>query len=160
MATVALTVSTAGVVEQVMERIRRGNPAVMEQIATMMADEAERSIAAGVSPWGEAHPPLSPTTLRLREKGFGLPSGALAKSMRTTASGDEAMALVTGEASLYAGVRQFGNPANRLPNTDHGAPAPIPARPFLPIRGGGVDVPQATIDRYLELLRRAFVEGA
>jgi phage gpG-like protein len=44
-----------------------------------------------------------------------------------------------GPAAKYAAAQQFGNPRNRMFGK---APAPIPARPMLPLRPSGrVDLP-------------------
>jgi phage gpG-like protein len=50
---------------------------------------------------------------------------------------------------VYGAVHQFGNPANRYYNTPRGAPAPIPARPFLGLSVADREAILKVLTRYL-----------
>lgn len=70
---------------------------------------------------------------------------------------------VGGQARAYGHVHQFGNPDNRLPNRAGGARAPIPARPFFPLRLRGsrvhVDLPPELAEEVVETIRDALLGG-
>jgi phage gpG-like protein len=62
---------------------------------------------------------------------------------------------LTGPAAAYGAVHQLGNAKNKLPNRTGGASAPIPARPFLPLRNGAVALPDHVREEIVEIMRRA-----
>ena len=68
---------------------------------------------------------------------------ALANGIVSQTSGRSVRVTVSGPAKKYARVQQQGNPRNRLFGK---ALAPIPARPFMPIRAGRVDLPAVLRD--------------
>lgn len=96
----------------------------------------------------------------LRPLGVLRLTGKLMRSLTPGATATEATVRVNGDARLrtIARVHQFGNPRNRLPNNSRGRRAPIPARPFLPLRPGGkFDPPQNARARWVAILRRAYL---
>lgn len=105
---------------------------------------------------GPGWPQLSPVTVKkrgsahpiLQQSAGGLASGIIH-------GGDRNSAWVgAGRAFKYAAVHQFGNPQNRMYNTPRGNPAPIPARPFLPMTASG-DLTPAAHDEVMDIITRA-----
>lgn len=103
-----------------------------------------------MSPWGVKWKKLRPSTLRWRSRKGYAPgpilraSGWLRASIKRTSG--RADFVVSAEAS-YADVHQEGNPGNRMYGKGR---APVPARPFMPIRRGSVNLPQPWWDQVLE----------
>lgn len=150
-----------------------------ERLAEQLLSLVQERFKAQSDPWGSAWRPLSETSLELLARG-GLkarvkaarrgsaptryamrgspPSGGLGGRRLLQDTGRLLGSLHRPEGTskvltgvVYAAVHQFGNPDNRLPNTARGRPAPIPARPFFPMRkGGGVDLPAAWRDALLD----------
>ena len=81
-------------------------------------------------------------------------TGRLAGSVNYRASRDQ---VVVGSNVIYAATQQFGRADNRMFGR---ALAPIPARPFLPIRNGRLDLPAATRAALLDLLHDALAQAA
>lgn len=120
----------------------------------------EQRVALGFEdqrdPWGNPWEPLRPVTLERRRDGgrsgvsilrdTGVMFGSLASAATTNAV----------EISLsgpQVTTQQFGRASNRFFNTPKGAPAPIPARPMLPIRSGGqVDLPPDWLQDVIDTL--------
>ena len=134
-----------------------------EDGAKVVRDAAETALANRVTPWGEAFAPLSPTTIRLsageQEVGYMRTGrdgaerfvdtsitrkGKVGIEQREKPSGlaPSSVVKVKGSARVnrVAYIHQFGNPRNRM--FDNANPAPIPARPILPLRSPTVvDLP-------------------
>lgn len=111
----------------------------MDAIGFAMANLVRLRFNDGADPWGAPWAPLKPTTTARRRKGSSKPlrdTGNLMASVQYEAGAD-GVSINVGRADRPAAVHQFGNPNNRFFDR---APAPIPARPFLPIRGGRVDL--------------------
>jgi phage virion morphogenesis protein len=90
-------------------------------------------------PWGTPWVGHSAVTTALRPGGQILrDTGRLSNSVTYKATRED---VTIGADVVYAATHQFGRASNRFPNTPRGAPAPIPARPFLPARASGVDLP-------------------
>lgn len=149
----------------------------MKAIAQLLEAEVRQSFETETGPRGQTWPPLSKTTLALDQRGgigghgVALKGASLAgrKMLRGTGAlmGGitpehtklHASVKVTGPARKYAGVHQFGNPDNKMPN---GARAPIPARPFLPVRRqGGKSVPDLSEEAMADIrdILRRHVRG-
>lgn len=103
-------------------------------------------------PWGVPWAPHSPVTLAGRQRRGNtstqklIDSGVMYGSLTTYVSGVE---LVLEVDTVYAPVQQFGNDANRM----YGGPeAPIPARPFLPVRSEGAE-PEMPADWWPPILQ-------
>lgn len=128
---------------------------VFDALGQVLVTRSDLSFRAEQTPWGDGWTALSNVTLG-RRRGTSAQilrdTGRLAGSITAQPSANEVQ---VGTNVIYAAVHQFGNPANRFYNTSRGRPAPIPARPFLPIRGGAVDLPAADRDSMLDILRRA-----
>lgn len=138
------------------EAITNPEPA-LKAIAQLLEAEVRQAFDSESSPKGRPWPALSETTLKLRKRGGiegGSPlagnkmlrgrSGMLMGGITAEHTKTRAAVKATGPASKYAGVHQFGNPDNKMPG---GYAAPIPARPFLPVRlQGGRVVPDLSED--------------
>lgn len=141
MTTVTVTVDDAAVMAM-FARIQRAatdmTPA-MDAIGNAMANLVRLRFNDSADPWGTPWAPLKPTTIARRRKGSSVPlrdTGNLMASVQYKAGADS-VSINVGRADRPAAVHQFGNPNNRFFGR---ALAPIPARPFLPIRGGRVDL--------------------
>lgn len=88
-------------------------------------------------PWGGAWEPLSPVTIARRRQASSKPLndfGFLRASLTHSADAG-GVEVHIGREDRPAGPHQFGAPGNRMFGK---APAPIPARPMLPIDESGV----------------------
>lgn len=112
----------------------------METIGFDFEQRASMAFQSGRDPWNAAWEPLSPLTLELRRGSSAQPlldTGRLAGSMTYRADDDQ---VDIGTNVIYAATHQFGRADNRM--FGRGL-APIPARPFLPLRSTGPDLPPA-----------------
>lgn len=120
----------------------------------------EQRIALGFEdqrdPWGNPWAPLSDTTLNRRRDGgrdgvsILRDTGVMFGSLASSATADAVEISISGPQVL---AQQFGNPANRFFNTPKGRPAPIPARPMLPIRPGGqADLPPDWMQEVVDVM--------
>jgi phage gpG-like protein len=151
---------------QTTDTVDRWGPAIqtgaqrgIQQAAGVVRDEAVASLERNADPWGAAFAPLSPTTLKLYAT-EGDPRGAISGSLRAQLDPDGKRGVVrpTGRARRFAGFKQYGSPNNRM--FDNANPAPVPARPFLPIRDSGVvDLPPAVSERVLAAIREGLVRA-
>lgn len=133
-----------GGVDQWGPAIETGIGKGLRQAAGVVRDEAQSSLASNADPWGAAFAPLSPVTLRLYAT-MGDPRGSIGPTLRATydEAGKRGVVRPSGRGQRFAFFKQFGSPNNRM--FDNENLAPIPARPFLPIRdGGAVDLPPET----------------
>lgn len=138
---------------------------VMEALGQVLQTATDLTFRDQRDPWGERWEELSEVTIGRRRQGprgdqepqILRDMGFLAGSLTTRASRDD---LLFGTNLVYAPVQQFGNPDNRFYNTPRGAAAPIPARPFLPLRESGVDLPDEVRDDLLDILLRACERSA
>lgn len=108
-------------------------------LAFAVSDLVRTAFADSRDPWGVRWKNLSPVTIARRRKQSAVPlrdTGLLMASIDATST-DRSTSISIGRADRPAHVHQFGNPANRMFGR---APAPIPARPFFPIRNGRVDL--------------------
>jgi phage virion morphogenesis protein len=128
---------------------------VMDALGQVLVTRSDLSFRREETPWGQRWTPLSEVTLE-RRRGTSAQilrdTGRLAASITARASRTQVQ---VGTNVVYAAVHQFGNPLNQFYNTPRGARAPIPARPFLPIRGGAVDLPAEDREAMLDIVRRA-----
>jgi len=76
--------------------------------------------------------------------------GHLRNSIVSQVTGRRVRVSAGGPASKYARAQQYGNPRNKLFGKHL---APIPARPYLPIRNGRVDLPPALRAEVVEMVR-------
>lgn len=143
---------------------------VMRAIAQLLESEVRQNFETETDPWGTPWLPLSEATLKLKAKGgigaVGVKldgaqlagnkilrdSGALAGGIVPTHTRRRATVKASGPATSYAAAQQFGNPENKMPK---GQLAPLPARPFLPIRPDGtIDLPEPVLEDIRDLLRQ------
>lgn len=113
-------------------------------------------------PWGTAWEPLKPSTLAGRARRGNsavsplLDTGAMFGALQrdSTSTGFE---LSIARDGSFPAVHQFGNPNNLAWGR---VPAPIPARPFFPIRedGADVDFPESWFEDMLAPFERMFEE--
>lgn len=126
----------------------------MASIGQTLVTETDLAFRGQRDPWGNAWTKLRDSTLR-RRRGKSAhilrDTGRLANSINYHATRDS---VTVGTDVIYAATHQFGRPDNRFYNTPKGRPAPIPSRPFLPIRNGRVDLPQDTLQSILGVLER------
>ncbi len=124
----------------------------MTDIGQALVTTTDLTFRGQHDPWGNPWQPLSPVTLA-RRRGSSAhilrDTGRLANSLHFVA---DAHSVAVGTDVIYAATHQFGNPANRMFGR---ASAPIPARPFLPIRASGqVDLPPDLQADILDILNR------
>lgn len=103
-----------------------------------------------MTPWGSRWKKLRPSTLRWRKQKGYAPGPALKASgyLRSSIRPTSGRAGFTVDANApYADIQQEGNAANRMYGRGH---APIPARPFMPVKRGSVNLPQPWWDAVLE----------
>lgn len=113
----------------------------LKAVGEMLREDVEMRFQTESDPWGNAWAPLSPVTVALRAKAGQL--GKILQRTRNLANSafwrldDTKRRVVVSLSAPYARVQHFGNPSNKLFGK---TPAPIPARPILPLRGGRVDL--------------------
>lgn len=136
----------------------------MGVIARTLEQLTRQSFRDEADPWGTPWAGHSPVTLRMRRaRGQAsvqrlLDSGAMYSTIRGEHSQTDASVSVGGTGGAPAPVHQFGNPSNRM--FGRGL-APIPARPFLPIRpAGDADLPASWSDEVLNVLALHMQEAA
>lgn len=124
--------------EEIRDRLANLQPVMQVAVAdtvTLIDDSFDSQSSPSGAPWAG----LSEVTLARRRKGKGsgspralIDTGRLRQSITGQAS-DQGFRF--GTNVVYGGAQQFGNPRNRFFGKH---PAPIPARPFMPIeRDGG-----------------------
>lgn len=140
---------------------RRGDlrPA-LEDIGQVLVTSADLAFRNESDPWGRPWQPLSPVTL-LRRRGTTAQilrdTGRLANSVNAQVTGSRVKA---GTDVIYAATHQFGRRDNRMYNTPRGRPAPIPPRPFFPVRPGGrPDIDGAGLREEIAEILREHVGG-
>lgn len=178
-------------IKRIVDRLKGGMPAAMQAVAQALHANAMDAFRSETSPYGEKWAPLKESTLMLRAKGFHLAGprisktkkkrtlrqvarivnnaktlvdkGTLRKTIVPQSTPHRATLTVGGPAAQYAHVHQLGNPDNRIPNRQGGNPAPIPARPYLPVRlvGGRIVVvlPAKLRDEVVGIIRTALLKG-
>lgn len=128
----------------------------LRAVGEVMREDIEQRFQTETDPWGMAWAPLSPVTVMFRAR-----DGQLGKILQRTrnlansafSSVDDARKRITvALGAPYARVHQFGNPNNRLFGK---TPAPIPARPILPLRGRRLDFPAALRVELVETFKDA-----
>lgn len=172
--------STIGeVVGEMADRLADLTPP-MKTAADTMLDGILETFRTERDPYGEKWRPFSQTTLELYAKGglFGRQraggkrsllrgnTGALFASFSRKFGKNFSQVASGGQAIPYNAVQQFGNPNNRLPNVspqkfaakynrtarrNFPPRAPIPARPFMPLRPDGkTDLPAEQLDDIMD----------
>lgn len=145
----------AGMQTLLAELRRRQNlrPA-LEELGETLVTHVGLSFREQRDPWGRPWQPLRPVTIsRRRGSSYHIlkDTGRLANSVGWSVSGNS---VTVGTNVIYAATHQYGRADNRMYNTPRGARAPIPARPFFPIRNGRVDFAGTDqLDDILETLR-------
>jgi phage virion morphogenesis protein len=140
-----------------MIRAARDPRPALKAIGQVLVTGADLSFRAEEDPWGSPWAPLTQTTLARRRGSRAQilrDSGILANSISARVSGDS---VEVGTDVIYAATHQFGRPDNRFYNSPRGRPAPIPARPSLPIRGGAADLPATQRADILDAVAALFV---
>jgi phage virion morphogenesis protein len=140
----------------------RSPGAAMKSIGQAIVTATDLSFRAEEDPWGASWARLSAATLA-RRRGASAQilrdTGRLANSISYRAGKDS---VAVGTNVIYAAVHQFGAAKGAFGRTRRGAPIPwgrIPARPFLPMRASGVDLPQDLLEEVLGIVR-AHLEAA
>lgn len=156
---------------------------ILKPVGEAIVESVQQSFVQERDPWGAPWAPLSGVTVALRMKKLGiklfkksrkgrrggltaramraLPGQAtgfkilvssrdLANSVTSRVEGRRVRVSAGGPAARYARAQQFGNPANRIFGK---WPAPIPARPYMPIRNGRVDLPAELRAEVVEMVR-------
>jgi phage virion morphogenesis protein len=117
----------------------------MDNIGATVADASRLTFVRQADPWGAPWKPLSPATVARRRKSSAAilrDTGRLMNSISHRVTGNNRVEI--GSNAIYAGTHQFGAAKGQYGRTRHGAPIPwgrVPARPFLPLRRGGGDLP-------------------
>ena len=117
---------------ETLRNIKSLYPLIEQELEQIAQDSIKNQQSATTN---QGYKPLTPTTQELTGKPatpalFSSTLGYQAKVKMTLVGQDEAM---ISSQLPYAEVHQFGNPNNTL----FGRRAPIPARPFLPVRKDG-----------------------
>ena len=127
--------------------------AITSEIAQEVAESCRMLFEDGVDPWGTDWEPLAESTKRQR-RGSGAraailrDTGALMNSVVGYGRGNEAIVGAgTGPSAAYARIHLFGGRAGR------GRRAKIPARPYLPVTGGEVVLPEEWEADILDIIR-------
>jgi phage virion morphogenesis protein len=125
----------------------------MKGIGQVLVTETDLAFRAQADPWGNAWAKLSEVTLQRRRKGKGKGSnkilrdtGRLANSINYRA---DAASVSVGTNVVYAAMHQFGGTKSQWPHLW----GDIPARPFLPVRNGRVDLSADALEEVLDTLR-------
>lgn len=173
---VRVTLPVDGVTQGLAANLRARVPGAVREISQLLESEVLETFRTATDPDGRPWAQLSATTLKLRERGglFGRGPGGRTQSLRAKPLQDRgqlrggivaqptdrtARVAITGPASVYGPVQQFGNQANRLPNRSGGRRAPIPARRFLPLdENGRVKLPPVVLEDIREILVRRLLE--
>lgn len=136
-------------------RVRRPRRA-LAAIGRALVTKTDLTFRAQADPWGDPWDALSEVTLA-RRRGSSAQilrdTGILANSIHAQVADTHVR---VGTPVDYAAVHQFGNPRNRFFGR---ALAPIPARPFLPIRDGRADLPEGLRADLLDILSRYLQDG-
>lgn len=120
----------------------------MQEIGDDFTAEIQMGFRRGVDPWGNRWAPLAESTQAKnngRRRG-GQPlrdTGLLGNSI--TPSNATGTSVEVGTMDVRAPTHQFGAGQGAYGRTSRGGPTPwggIPARAFLPIRNGEVDLPE------------------
>jgi phage virion morphogenesis protein len=136
--TIRIDVDNAEVVRSLQTLLAtvRSPQKALRKVGFALTELVADSFNQGKDPWGTPWEPLSALTVSRRRRQSAEPLrdiGLLRASVEAQVS-DDSVTVSVGRTDRPAQVHQFGNPRNRFYNTPRGNPAPIPARPFLPIR--------------------------
>jgi phage virion morphogenesis protein len=145
-----------GALAEMLARVRHPRDAFAAS-GQALVTHVDLNFRAQADPWGDPWAELSPVTLS-RRRGSSAQilrdTGRLANSLHARVN-DTSVAV--GTDVEYAAVHQYGHPLNRFFGR---ALAPIPARPFLPIRGGRVDLPDDLRADLLDILGHYLQAGS
>jgi|GEM_PF-1080568 len=125
----------------------------MQDVAEHIAETSRLLFEEEEDPWGRPWEPLAEATKRNRRGGppyqILRDQSHLYNSIIGNAEGDTAtVGAGTGPSRDYARIHLFGGHAGRNHATY------IPARPYLPIRDGGVDIPPEMEDDLLGIIEQ------
>lgn len=132
----------------------RGSPKTWGVVSRVLEQLVRNTFRGESDPWGKPWPPHSPVTLEARRREGQaslqrlIDSGALYESIRRD-SGIGSAEVSAGAGLEYAEPQQFGNPDNLAWG---GPSAPIPARPFFPLRSPSDDEPDMPDDWLVAIL--------
>lgn len=130
------------------EAIEDPRPA-LQSIGEIMRASVQDRWDSETDPWGASWQPRSITTIEIREKQGKDPfPSAFTAASRIVDDGKTAR---VGFGSPMPRYIHEGNPSNRVFGRGRG---PRPARPVLPLRGGGVDLPDGLRDEIMAAFRR------
>jgi hypothetical protein len=121
------------------ESLERGTTAGVNDAAQAIADAGVAALQRRADPWGAAFAPPSPLTLKLRATmgaEVGVISGALILRRKSPRN---VVVTVARAARDAAWLMQHGTANKQV--FDNANPGTQPARPFLPMRDGVVDLP-------------------
>lgn len=131
----------------------------MDEIGNEIKETVRMTFSDGADPWGAPWRPLSALTLSRRRQGAGPGSaqplrdtGALYNSFSYRADADS---VTVGTNLPYAKTHQFGATQGAYGKTKRNGPMPwgnVPARPFMPIRDGHIDLPDELQRSILEII--------
>lgn len=125
---------TARDLRAIAQRLADMSP-ILRVVGEDIRTETDNAFAQSRSPQGEPWAPLSAATEAINPRRVGgsplNDTGRLRGSITYSA---QPRSLSFGTNVRYAAAQQFGNPANRLFGR---RPAPVPARPFLPVSPDG-----------------------
>ena len=102
---------------------------VLGSIGRVLVNRIRLGFRLGVSPWGMAWQPLAIGSKRYGQQPLR-DTGRLQRSITSQVEGDS---VVVGTNVIYARTHQYGRPIGK---------GHIPARPFLPLKGDDVVLPE------------------
>ena len=138
---------TLDALRELQGRVRDLRPA-MAEIGSTLVDNIKLGFRDGSDPWGRAWEPL-----KHRDGQPLLDTGELRNSI-TFRAGKDRVEVGSNDVSGKVLMHQFGGVSK-----GRFRGATIPARPFLPIRDGSVDMPREWSDEIMDIVRE-HLEGA
>jgi phage virion morphogenesis protein len=125
----------------------------MAGIGQVLVTETDLAFRGQKDPWGQAWARLSEVTLKRRRQGNGKGSNKILRDTGRLANSinhhSDKTSVTVGTNVVYAAMHQFGGTKAQWPHLWGN----IPARPFLPIRNGRVDLPPDTLEDILDVVR-------
>ena len=126
----------------------------LDRIGALLRANLEERFRTNTDPWGGAWAPVSERTIAMRG-GVREADDNLIERISVRIEG---LKVRFGLRSAIARSRQFGVPNNRMFGR---SPAPVPARPFLPIRPSRkIEFPPALLAQILETVRDSLRKAA
>lgn len=153
MAAVSFSAQVVGSDDAWAPALEKGIEEGVEKVAEQVRDVAANAIRTRTDPWGAAFAPPSPLTIKLRAR-LVEDIGSLADAFILRKRSSRKVTLLMRGKQYPAGhVMQFGSESKHV--FDNANTVSQPARPFLPIRGEEVDVPEELTETLTQVLNQS-----